>query len=137
MTPDQIKLVQSSWTQVAPIAETAANLFYTRLFELDPSVRPLFSGDIRTQGKKLMEIIGISVSSLNRLDEILPLVRDLGRRHASYGVEAWHYDVVAEALLWTLAQGLGNTFTDEVRASWAATYQALAGVMIDAAQGSA
>lgn len=136
MTADQIEAVQSSWTRVAPIAETAAGLFYNRLFELDPSLKPLFKGDIETQGRKLMEIIGVAVSSLNRLDEILPVVREMGRRHATYGVEAWHYDVVGEALLWTLAKGLGDAFTQEVQSAWGTTYASLAGVMKEAAYGS-
>lgn len=132
MTPRQIELVQSSWLQVEPISETAARLFYRRLFELAPEVRPLFKTAISEQGDKLMKTIAVAVASLKKLDTIVPVVEDLGRRHDDYGVEPAHYEVVAEALLWTLEQGLGEAFTDEVREAWGETYWTLAGVMIRA-----
>ena len=118
MTPDIQSLVRESFAKVAPISETAASLFYNRLFELDPALKPLFKGDMTEQGKKLMSMIGMVVTNLHRLDSLVPAVRDLGRRHAGYGVEDRHYDTVADALLWTLEQGLGDAFTSETRAAW-------------------
>ncbi|HKG90784.1 MAG TPA: globin family protein [Gemmatimonadaceae bacterium] len=130
MTPEQKRLVQLSWTAVYPIADAAAALFYGRLFELDPSLRALFrSADMREQGKKLMQMITVAVKGLDQLEQILPAVEALGRRHAGYGVQDSHYATVGAALLWTLEQGLGDAFTPDVRAAWAETYGTLAGAM--------
>lgn len=133
MNPTQIELVQSSFAQVAPIADAAAALFYKRLFELDPSLRPMFRGDMREQGQKLMTMIGSVVGNLKNLDRIVPGVRSLGARHVAYGVRDEHYDTVGAALLWTLGEGLGDAFTDETRDAWAAAYTLLASTMKDAA----
>jgi hemoglobin-like flavoprotein len=134
MTEEQIKLVQDSWAKVVPIAETAAELFYGRLFELDPSLKALFKGDMKEQGKKLMTMIGIAVKGLTDLEKIVGAVQDMGRRHAGYGVTDEHYDTVAAALLWTLEKGLGEAFTDDVKAAWTETYVLLATTMKDAAK---
>jgi nitric oxide dioxygenase len=133
MTPQQIMLIKSSFSQVLPMAETAAGLFYTRLFELDPSLRPLFRGDMSEQGKKLMASLKIVVNSLDRLEAILPAVQELGRRHVTYGVQEAHYETVGAALLWTLQQGLGDAFTPEVKVAWATAYTVLAQTMKTAA----
>lgn len=133
MTPQQITLIQTSWAAVLPIQDTAAGLFYQRLFVLDPSVRPMFKGDLAAQGKKLMQALGFIVNSLTRLDELVPVAQDMARRHVGYGVQAEHYDTVGTALLWTLEQGLGSAFTDETRDAWATAYGTLAGVMKEAA----
>ncbi len=133
MTPQQIALVQTSWAAVVPIQDTAAGLFYQRLFVLDPDVRPMFKGDMKEQGKKLMKMLGVIVNSLTRLDELVPAAQDLARKHVGYGVKPAHYDTVGAALLWTLEQGLDSAFTDEVRDAWATAYGILAQVMKDAA----
>lgn len=133
MTPKQKQLVRQSFKQVAPIADRAATLFYARLFELDPALRSLFKGDMAEQGRKLMKTIAVAVDSLDRLDDLVPLVQDLGRRHVEYGVQPAHYDSVGSALLWTLEQGLGKDFTPETREAWTVVYGLLAGAMKDAA----
>ena len=137
MTPEQAQLVKQSFAKVAPIAEQAAGLFYTRLFETAPEVKPLFKGDIREQGRKLMATIGLAVSSLDRLPQLVPVVQDLGRKHGGYGVRDEHYDKVGAALLWTLEQGLGADFTPETKAAWTEVYGILAGVMKEAAKQAA
>lgn len=134
MTPEQVRLVRDSWAQVEPVASTAAAAFYARLFELDPALRPLFKRDIGEQGVMLMGALRTVVARLDDLDALVPMVRALGVRHAAYGVRDEHYDVVGEALLWTLAKGLRGAFTDEVAAAWAAAYGLLAGAMQDAAR---
>ena len=133
MTPNQIRLVQASFRQVAPIAATAADLFYGRLFEIAPQVRAMFPGDISEQKKKLMAMLGTVVAGLNNLDTLMPAVRALGRRHGGYGAKAQHYAPVGSALLWTLEKGLGEAFTPEVRDAWATAYIVLSTTMIDAA----
>jgi len=133
MNQQTIQLVQDSFAQVVPIADQAAAIFYAKLFEKDPSLKPLFRGDMKQQGKKLMGMIGIAVNGLTRLESIVPAVQDLGKRHVGYGVEDHHYDTVGAALLETLAAGLGEAFTPEVEAAWTETYQLLAGVMKEAA----
>jgi len=133
MTPKQIELVQGSWRKVTPIADTAAELFYGKLFSLDPALRPLFKGDMKAQGRKLMGMITTAVNGLTRLDAIVPAVQDLGRRHVKYGVRDKDYDTVASALVWTLGQGLGESFTPEVKDAWVSAYGLLAKTMKDAA----
>ena len=133
MTPQQITLVKNSWQQVTPIGGAAADLFYQRLFTLDPSLRALFKGDMHEQGTKLMAMIATAVIALDDLDRIVPAVQDLGRRHARYGVEEAHYDTVASALIWTLGQGLRDAFTDEVKQAWISAYTVLATTMKGAA----
>lgn len=133
MTPEQKTLVQSSFTKVAPIADTAAALFYGKLFELDPDLKPLFKGDMTEQGKKLMQMIGTAVNGLDRLDQIVPVVQELGKRHVDYGVKNKDYDSVGTALIWTLEQGLGEAFTPDVKESWVTVYTILADTMKDAA----
>lgn len=133
MKPEEINLVQSTWAQVVPIKEQAAELFYGRLFELDPSLEPLFKGDMKAQGQKRMAMIGTAVGGLTQPETIVPALRDLGRRHVGYGVQAQHYDTVGAALLWTLEKGLGPAFTPETRQAWAETYDLVAGVMKEAA----
>ena len=133
MTPDQKFLVQNTFEKVAPRAEEVATLFYDRLFELDPSVKPLFTSDIHEQGRKLMQMIAVAVRGLDRLEEIVPAVQELGRRHVDYGVQEQHYDTVGAALLWTLEQGLQEEFTAETKEAWATVYGLLAQTMKDAA----
>ena len=132
MTPEQITLVQNSFSKVVPIQDTAAHLFYTRLFELDPSLESLFQSDMNQQGRKLMAAISFVVQGLNDLERILPVIRELGRRHTGYGVEPRHYETVAAALLWTLEQGLGDDFTNDTKQAWATAYGLLSSTMIEA-----
>ncbi len=126
MTRDEIALVQASFAMVEPISGQAAEIFYNRLFKLDPSLKPLFKGDIRQQGRLLMKMLGTAVNGLDRLEAIVPAVQALGKRHAGYGVQPAHYATVAEALLWTLQAGLGTAFTPETKAAWVAAYTILA-----------
>jgi hemoglobin-like flavoprotein len=129
MTPQQIELVQTSFKKVVPIAATAADLFYDRLFVIAPETRTLFPQDLTQQKGKLMSMLGTAVTNLHQLETILPAVKDLGRRHKGYGVAAEHYAPVGAALLWTLEKGLGADFTPDVKAAWTEAYTALAGVM--------
>ena len=133
MTPDQQTLVRDSFAKVAPIAPAAAELFYGHLFELDPSLKPMFKGDMAAQGRLLMTMIGTAVANVNRLETVVPAVRALGARHKGYGVQDSHYDTVAAALLWTLGQGLGDDFTPACKDAWVALYTVVAGQMKDAA----
>jgi nitric oxide dioxygenase len=119
---------------VVPIADQAAAMFYGRLFELNPSLRPLFKIDLRDQGKKLMQMIGFCVGKLDALDELVPLVKSLGARHVGYGVVESDYAAVGAALLWTLEEGLGPAFTPAVKDAWATVYGVLSSTMLAGAQ---
>jgi hemoglobin-like flavoprotein len=134
VTERQKTLVQESFATIAPIADDAAALFYRRLFEIDPSLRPMFPGEMSEQRKKLMQMITAAVKGLDRLEQLVPVVRDLGRRHAGYGVKDEHYGTVGAALLWTLEKGLGAAFTPETKEAWAAVYGLLAFTMQRAAR---
>ncbi len=133
MNAEKIALVQSSFAKVAPISRDAAALFYGRLFEIAPDVRPMFKGDMEEQGRKLMATLGLVVSGLDKLETVLPAARALAVRHVGYGVRPEHYPPVGAALLWTLEQGLGEDFTLETKQAWADAYGALSGEMIKAA----
>lgn len=132
MTPQQIALVRESFAKVVPISEEVAALFYDRLFAIDPSTRPLFKGDMKSQGAKLMAAISAVVKSLDCIETMLDDLQALARRHDRYGVREEHYTNVGAALLWTLEQGLGFDFTSDVRDSWATAYGLLSGAMIAA-----
>jgi hemoglobin-like flavoprotein len=135
MTPDQVTLVQQSFARVAPISETAAVLFYDRLFEIAPSVVPMFPTDMKEQRKKLMATLAVVVNGLGNLDSVLPAASALAKRHVSYGAKAEHYPVVGAALLWTLEKGLGDGWTLDVASAWSAAYGTLSGYMISEAYG--
>ena len=111
----QIDLVQRSFDLVEPIAPTAAAIFYSKLFEADPRLRVLFKGDMKQQGERLMSMIGAAVSMLDRAEALLPVLRNLGKRHVGYGVRDEHYDTVGQALISTLQAGLGEAFTPPVK----------------------
>ena len=129
MTPQQIELVKKTWVMVVPIADKAAELFYGRLFELEPSYRQMFKNDMTEQGKKLMKTINIAVEALDDVEPLVPTLKQMGADHAGYGVVDRDYNVVGAALLWTLEQGLGEAFTDEVKNAWASVYEVLADTM--------
>ncbi len=134
MTPKQVQLVQDTFAQVAPMADVAAELFYSKLFLLDPALRTLFKTDMREQGKKLMQTLSVVVGNLHKLDTMLGAVEALGQRHVAYRVKPADYDTVGQALLATLAEGLGEAFTPEVKEAWGEAYTLLASVMIKAAE---
>ena len=133
MTPEQVRLVQESFALVKPTAPQAAAMFYDRLFAIAPDVKPLFKGDMEEQGRKLMEMIELAVKGLDRPETLLPALAALGRRHAGYGVNESDYETVGEALLWTLEQGLGPSFTPDIRDAWAALYRFVADTMREGA----
>jgi hemoglobin-like flavoprotein len=137
MTPDQVTLVQQSFAKVTPISEQAAVLFYDRLFEVAPSVKPMFPADMTEQRKKLMATLAVVVGGLGNLESILPAASALAKRHIGYGAKAEHYPVVGGALLWTLEKGLGESWTPELKDAWTAAYGTLSGFMIAEAYGSA
>jgi hemoglobin-like flavoprotein len=137
MTPDQVSLVQQSFSKVAPIAEQAAAIFYDRLFEVAPQVKAMFPADLTEQRKKLMATLAVVVNGLTDLPSILPAASALAKRHVAYGAKPDHYPVVGAALLWTLEKGLGGDWTPEVAGAWSAAYGTLSGFMISEAYGSA
>ena len=135
MTPQQIALVRESWMRVQPIGDQALTLFYQRLFEAEPSVKPLFDGvDMPAQRRKLLDAITLAIKSLKDLPGLVPLLHEMGARHAGYGVEEGHYDAVGAALLSTLETGLGDAWTPEVADAWTAVYGQLAAAMKDGAR---
>lgn len=137
MEDSDIQLVQDSFAKVVPIKAVAADLFYTRLFTIAPEVEPMFKGDMKDQGAKLMATLGVVVNGLRDLDKILPVAKDLAARHVTYGVTPAHYQPVGEALIWTLQQGLAEAFTPEVEAAWAKAYGILSEAMVASAYAEA
>jgi hemoglobin-like flavoprotein len=134
MTPQQQELVRSTWAMVVPIADDAARIFYDRVMELDPSTRPMFAAtDMAERRRTLMQTLSVVVKGIDRLEDLVPAVEALGRRHATYGVRPAHYGVSATALLETLEIGLGEAFTPEARDAWTEAFDALATVMLGAA----
>ncbi len=137
MKPANVELVQKTFAEVAPIAEQAAALFYGRLFEIAPEVKPMFKSDMVAQGRKPMSTLSVVVRGLSDLPSILPAAGNLAKKHVSYGVTAAHYEPVGAALLWTLEKGLGDKWTPEVAAVWTEAYVTLSGFMIGEAYGKA
>ncbi len=130
ITAKQKHLVQSSFHEVVPISDMAATIFYDTLFNLDPSLKPLFKDDIKSQGRKLMTMLGAAVAGLDNLDTLIPIVHNLGKRHVGYGVKPEHYETVGMALLITLERGLGELWNEELKEAWVAVYNTLADVMM-------
>jgi len=135
MTPEQVSLVQQSFSKVAPIADTAAVLFYDRLFEVAPQVKGMFPADMTDQRKKLMATLAVVVNGLSNLESILPAASALATRHVAYGARPEHYPVVGATLLWTLEKGLGEAWTPDIAEAWTAAYGLLSGYMISQAYG--
>ena len=134
MTNEQNHLIRQTFDLVAPMADSMAEVFYRRLFELDPSLRAMFPPVLVEQGRKLMQMLGAAIGMLDRPQQLIPVLESLGKRHAGYGVRDEHYDTVGEALLWTLERGLGPVFTPDVKAAWAALYGVVATTMKNAAK---
>ncbi|PKQ46258.1 globin family protein [Confluentibacter flavum] len=135
MEQKTITLVQDSFEKVKPIAATAAEIFYSKLFELDPTLKALFPNSeeaMKVQGNKLMTMLAAAVAGLSNLEALVPVLQNLGKRHVDYKVEPSHYNTVGAALLDTLKVGLGDDFTPEVKEAWAAVYGTMTTVMIDA-----
>ncbi|WP_339948901.1 globin family protein [uncultured Albimonas sp.] len=129
MTPEQVALAQTSFRKVVPIADAAADIFYGRLFELEPGLRRLFPEDMAKQKRKLMQMLAVAVQSLHQPETVIPVARELGARHVGYGVEATHYGTVGAALLHTLEAGLGEDWTPEVAEAWGEAYAMISEVM--------
>lgn len=129
MTPDQIRLVQTSFAQLADDPDSVASAFYDRLFLLDPQLRVLFKGEMTAQRTKLMAMLAAGVRGLDRIDELLPTLHALGERHVGYRVRDSDYDSVGRALIDSLRSGLADAFTPELRTAWLAAYSALSGAM--------
>jgi hemoglobin-like flavoprotein len=131
ITARQISIVQNSFRKVEPIAEQAAEIFYNKLFEYDPSLKPLFKGDLKDQGKKLMATLKVAVNGASDLDKLVPVLHQLADRHVDYGVKPKDYTPVGNALLFTLKTGLGNDFTPELRQAWVDVFRLIAKTMKD------
>ncbi len=134
MTPDQIACITNSFHHLLLIEDTLAALFYGHLFELEPSLMPMFQADMRGQGRKFMTMLHLIVSGLDDLDRLLPTLRELGRQHLDYGVRDEQYETVGAALCWALRQGLGERCTPDVEHAWNALYVLVADTMKAAAR---
>ena len=134
MTPEQITLIEASWAEIRPIVPEVPALFYARLFEIAPELRGMFPEDMAEQGQKLMAMLSAVVAGLRAPERLMPAVRELGERHAGYGVAPEHYAPVGAALIWTLDQGLDGGLDAPTREAWTAAYTILSAAMIDAAQ---
>lgn len=133
LSEHQISLIQDSFKKVVPIAGTAAQIFYAKLFEYDPTLRPLFKGDMDQQGQKLMKTLGTAVSGLRDLNKLVPVLQGLAKQHLDYGVKLEDYTPVGNALIYTLGAGLKEDFTPETKAAWIALLKVVIEVMRAAA----
>lgn len=131
MTPQQIRLVRETFSHLAPVSDTAGQMFYARLFELDPKLHGLFKGPITDQGRLLFSMLELVSKTLDIQDKVVPVIHDLGRRHGAYGVHEHDYKVFGDALMWTLERVLGSEFTPQTREAWQSAYDFLADVMGD------
>jgi nitric oxide dioxygenase len=134
MTPKQIEMIENSWDYIILNVEEAGELFYKKLFEIRPELRPLFKGDLKSQSRKLTAMITFLVHKLNNISEVKVDIVALGQRHVKYEVKPEYYQTVAVALLWTLEQGLGSQWTDEMKEAWTELYTTLSGMMIEASR---
>ena len=133
LTAEQIKCIRNSWRRILPIKEKFAELFYARLFELDPKIKPLFRGRLDFQGEKIMTTLNVVVNSIEDIKSVEAMLQAMGNRHIIYGVQAAHYETVGAALLYVLEQSLGDYFTDEVEDAWVTAYSLIASTMKETA----
>ncbi|MDP2903384.1 MAG: mechanosensitive ion channel [Methylovulum sp.] len=134
ISPDQVGIIQHTWSLVRPIADDAARMFYERLFQLDPSLKPMFHTEPKAQRIKLIGMLSLVVKGIGNLDNLMGTIQELGMRHVNYGVQDAHYDTVGAALLWTLEQGLGKEWTPEAKVAWSTAYGVLSSAMKSAGQ---
>lgn len=135
MTSHQIAMIKTSWQAAATLGDAVGELFYGKLFEIAPEVKPMFTQiSVKEQSRKLLAMLSYVISKLDKLQDILDEVAKLAQRHVHYGVKAAHYAVVGEALLWTLEQGLGESWNEELKEAWTRCYITLSGAMINAAE---
>lgn len=136
-----VSAVQSTWKVAASLgADTVGVLLFKHIFRIAPQALALFSfkdepdlynsAALKKHGAKVVTTVGAAVSGLDDIPALVPVLQSLGARHVGYGVLAPHYDVVGEALIATLRQGLGDeAFTPEVEAAWTAVYGIVASTM--------
>jgi len=132
MNDAQKLLVIETWEKVKPLAGVATDLFYTKLFELDPSLQPMFKGNMKQQKTKLFAALCFVVDNLNDVPTIVSVLEDLGRKHVGYGVKEEHYTTVGNALIGTLRAALGFHFTKDVEDAWTCAYSLVSSTMINA-----
>ena len=136
LTVQQTTIVQSSFRSVLPMSSSPGELFYKRLFEIDPAIAPLFKRGMKEQSEQFMRVLALAVGGLSSISTLAPMVKQLGARHAGYGVKPEHYDAFRRALLWMLAAILQDAYTEEVREAWSTAYSMIAGIMKEAAWGA-
>ena len=133
MTAEQVKIIRNTWRSLQGIDATLlGDVFYSRLFLKEPSLRKMFQVPKEVQAKKLIDMLDLIVSRLDRIDEVSEDIRQLAIRHVSYGVKPKHFEDVGKALLWSISKGLGNDWNKEVEAAWAACYATLTSAMLSA-----
>jgi len=125
MTKEDITQVQESWHSVAPVKRVAAELFYVKLFELDPTMKLLFSDDLQLRERRFLQLMDATINGLERADVLKPAIRELGFRHPLFGDSDEHHGTVAIALMWTLEKCLRKDLTFELRAAWTRTFGVL------------
>lgn len=130
MTPERRQLVTDSWKQLAPNAALVGQIFYRRLFEIDPKLRPMFTASLLDeQIRKITTMLDLIVHWLDVPERLVPVLKQLGARHGTYGVLDEHYAKVGSALIATLEEGLGDKFTPELRGAWTEAYLLISSLM--------
>jgi nitric oxide dioxygenase len=132
LSTKQKRLVRESFESVQAYGTSVVVLFYGRLFEIAPETRALFKIDIREQSKKLVDTLRTTIDALDKFEELLPVLAELGRKHVGYGVQPYHYEKLRSALLWAFGQALGLEFDPETRAAWDQLLSIISAVMLDA-----
>ena len=122
-------LVRASFSLIVPLQDAIATRFYDRLFETAPELRSLFPHDLGEQKRKLISLLGTCIGRLHDFSALAPRIRELGARHGRYGATRHHYAIVAEALCFALALGLGVAFNAKLRSAWVKVYDLLAKTM--------
>lgn len=131
MTPEQIMLVQSSWSELEPMQNKFGEYMYKRVFELDPGLRTHFSGDEAEHGRVIMSMIGSIVHMLFTPAVLEASLNELGRRHVNYGCARKDYATFRQALDETLANMLGPGYTDDMREAWMSVYDYMGEKMLE------
>jgi methyl-accepting chemotaxis protein len=134
MTPEQIKIVQTTFEALAPQGEAIIEQFYSTLFAENPGVREMFPDDMTEQNKHLLGAVALVAKNAHKLDTLIPALKEMGARHVGYGAQEAHYPIVRDTMLVALGNVAGDAWTPDVKGAWEAALNAVAGAMIEGAQ---
>ena len=123
-------IVDDFWNLILPMKEKITDSFYSKLFTLDDSIKPMFKIDLGVQGLKLTDTLTFIIKHMGNIEDTIPIVKELGVKHLDYGTKPYHYELVLEALIFSFEKHLEEKFTTDMRLCWIKLYKFLSELMM-------